>query len=346
VAVAHTVVVPLNEIALIRQKIGEAHQHVTDISKRLITRRGMKDPARREIVQTLLDFAPPTAINHPQLRIIENHRLSVRRALSFHAIMLQRSEAARHVGVRDPVWRLDHKATGYKFADLLGVRRPATDLTIRPIAEIEPNPPVVVKPVRSTGARGVFLVYDHDRIVDVRTGDELRSWGELVDRARALMAVTTRRTPDQWITEELILDEGKPAHDLKFFAFYGRVLFVLEIERLPVFRRVFWTADGEMVETGKTNTLLDGAFGVSKDQVVLAERISAEIPSPFCRIDMLRSGPRGALVGEFTPRPGQFEEFNEATDRLLAEEWVRAERRRLDETLAGRRFGVFEVATR
>jgi len=107
VTVAHTVVVPPDEVALIGRMVGAAHQPVTATSLRLITRRGMQDPARR--YWELLDSALPTAISRPQPRIIERHRLSVRRALTLHAIMPRCSEAALHLGGRQPVWRPDHK---------------------------------------------------------------------------------------------------------------------------------------------------------------------------------------------------------------------------------------------
>jgi len=108
VAVTHTVVVPPDEVAVTGRVIGAAHQLVTATSRRLLTGRGMQDPARRD--QELLDAAAPMAINRPQLRIIERHRLSVRRAVPRRTIMLPGSEAVRHVGGREPVSRLDHTA--------------------------------------------------------------------------------------------------------------------------------------------------------------------------------------------------------------------------------------------
>lgn len=312
--------------------------------RRLVTRRAMTDADHRAEVQRLLDHADPTAVGHPQLRIIEKYRLSVHRGLSFHAIMLQRSEAARHAGVRDRVWALDDKAAGYRFADALGVRRPASDLTPRKLADLAPAPPTVVKPARSTGARGVYLLMPGGEVIDLRQRDTLRSWERAADRARRLLAEPHSRVRDQWITEELILDGRRPARDLKFFCFYGQLLFLVEIERLPTFRRVYLSPDGQEITTGKSNTLTK-PYGASKEQIALAERISLEIPAPFCRIDMLREGRTGAVVGEFTPRSGQFEEFDQATDRLMGEAWVRAERRLLDDALAGKRFDAFTAAT-
>lgn len=309
----------------------------------LVTRRGMQDARLRDQVQALLAFAPPETIAHPQLRIIERHQLAITRGLSFHQIMIQRSEA-RRIGVRDRAWLLDDKAAGYRFADAFGIRHPVADMTPRPLAELEPQAPVVVKPANSTGARGVFLVHPPERVVEVRTGNELGSWSGMVERGRALVGSRVRPIRDRWITEELILDDhGQPARDLKFFCFYGRVAFVLEIERLPTIRRCWWDSTGQPTTTGKPSEMTDG-HGITEEQVKLVEAVSLAIPAPFMRIDMLASD-NGLVLGEFTPRPGQFEEFDAATDRAMGEAWVRAERRLLDDALAGVKFDTFDLAT-
>ena len=64
------------------------------------------------------------------------------------------------------------------------------------------------------------------------------------------------------------------------------------------------------------------------------------MPVPYMRIDFLRGEYRFAF-GEFTPRPGDFEGFNEATDRMLGELYLDAETRLHADLLDGRRFPVF-----
>lgn len=310
--------------------------------RRYITRSQMNEAEHRELVARLLEVAPADSIPHPALRVIERHKMSVRRGLSFHQIMLQRSEA-RHAGVHDRGWLLDDKPRGYKFADQLKVRRPVTDLKPRPLAEVKLTPPTVLKPVRSTGGRGVFLVFSHDRVMSVRDKGEVITLPEALARAQDAMQ-GERPVRDRWITEELIVDRDEPARDLKFYAFYpGRIAFVQEIQRIPTFTAAYWTPEGKRITTGKRDGLVD-PYGVTQRQYALAEKISAAIPAPFMRIDMLRTGD-DAVLGEFTPRPGQFEEFDDATDRWLAEEWVRSERQLLDDALAGKRFRDFERAT-
>lgn len=324
----------------------EARSAAAATVRRLARERDLReDEERRQVVQRLLDAVPPDAVDHPPLRTIERHGLSIRRGLSFRSIMIQRSEASRHAGVKDRGWWLDEKLAGFRFADKLGVRRPAAELEPLTLSELEPTPPLVIKPARSTGARGVFLVHSADRIIDVRAKEVLSSWEDMLERMRALMSAAVRPLADRWVTEELIIDEhGDPARDLKFFCFYGKALFVQEIERLPRFRATFWGTDGQPVDTGKPSLLTEG-YGITDKHIAVAESISAEIPHPFMRIDTLRAGPDELVVGEFTPRPGQFEEFDRATDRWMGEEWVRAERRIMDDALDGKRFAAFFEAT-
>ncbi len=335
----------VDEIGELVRLANAARDLATAAIQRLVTRRAMTDPQHRAEVQRLLDHVDPIAVPHPQLRIVERHKLSVHRAISFHAIMLQRSEAMKHLGIRDRAWLLDDKAVGHKFCDALGVRRPRGDLVPRRIAEVVPEPPCVVKPVRATGATGVFVVYQPDRILELRTNKLFRSWEEVLERARALLDNPLYPRKDSWLVEELILDGRDLARDLKFFCAYGEVVGALEIVRLPQPRWCWWTPDGKIAETGKPTLLPKReAVGISREQFAKAAAISAEIPAPFMRIDCLRQGRKDFVVCEFTPRPGQFEEFNHTYDRLLGEAYLRAERRLLDDLFAGRRFTAWEKA--
>jgi hypothetical protein len=182
-------------------------------------------------LEELLAFAEPRHLTHPQLRTIKRLGLSVPGGLSFRSLMVQRGEA-RRIGGADPGWRLDSKLTGYAFADQLGVRRPQSDGVVYPLDGLPPlTAPAVVKPARSTGAKGVYLCFSSDRIL--HRSQTLASWDEAAAHARTLMA-TDRPVRDRWIVEELILEAPKtPARDVKFFCFYGQMLFA---------PRVLWQA--------------------------------------------------------------------------------------------------------
>src|SRR5699024_12457653 len=70
-------------------------------------------------------------------------------------------------------------------------------------------------------------------------------------------------------------------------------------------------------------------------------RSSSEIPVPFLRIDFLR-GEDGLIFGEFTPKPGNYDEFDERTDQLLGDYFLDAEARLVDDLLNGKQFGAYK----
>lgn len=330
------------------QRLKHLLQETTETSleavKSTVKRGTIGNPENQAQAQEVLNIIPPHTVPHPRLRLIEKARLSIRRGVSFHSIMIQRSEASRHLNIKDPVWRLDRKKVGYRFVDSLAFRRPQTPKTLKSFGEIDPRPGIVIKPVRSTGARGVFAIVDTNKIIDIKRGKTLTSWEQVEKRVAKLLSSSTRTIKDQWLIEELLVDEhGDLARDLKFFAFYGKVLFVQEIKRFPTFKATFWDRNGVPIVTGKPAELDDG-YGISQEMIDTIEKISAEIPSPFVRIDTYRLNDNEIVFGEFTPRPGQFEEFNLDTDRLLGEEWLLAENRILNDALDGKKFTAFNDA--
>jgi hypothetical protein len=59
---------------------------------------------------------------------------------------------------------------------------------------------------------------------------------------------------------------------------------------------------------------------------------------------MLR-GEDGLVLGEFTPRPGKYEDFTPAWDRSMGEAWVRADSRLTEDLLGGKGFAAFVQST-
>lgn len=74
--------------------------------------------------------------------------------------------------------------------------------------------------------------------------------------------------------------------------------------------------------------------------MALAEQISLQIPSPFMRLDFLQCHD-GLVLGEFTCRPGQFDEFNPSYDRLLGEKYAKARSRLFMDMLNSKGFDAF-----
>lgn len=302
----------------------------------------------REQAEALLRFAEPKHLTHPMVRRLERNGLSLHSGLSFRATMLEQSEA-RRLGIFRPAWKLDNKRAAYEFIDALGVRRPKSDGKIRRIDTLEPDSPLVIKPVRATGSRGVYISYSSDRVTHLRDQRELGSWEKMLAHAGRLMSQERANpVPDRWLVEELILEdaaEHRPATDLKFYAFYGEVILVRESRRVDSGQHVtFWRPDGTIASTGHDrDPVLEQAQGPTPEQLEQVSRISAEIPVPFMRIDMLR-GEHELVFGEFTPRPGHFDEFNDEWDRRFGEAWASAEARIMSDVLAGKNFGAFAEA--
>lgn len=294
----------------------------------------------------LLSRVRPHQVSHNVLRRIERSRLSVRKSISFTAQMHQMSEA-RHLGVLRPSWKLDVKNNAYHFVDLLGVRRPKSDKETYKWADTPKSFPSVIKATRATGSRGCYLLYGPDHIVHARDSQVFSDIGAMEAHAQELMGSQRNPLPDRWMVEELVLEDsakGLPARDLKFYVFYGEVALIQESRRDSGLKVAFWNPDGSKTVTGRYEDVpLDG-LGFTRSDVETVSEVSRAIPYPFMRIDMLK-GENELVLGEFTPRAGSFDQFNDEWDRRLGEAWVRAESRLLEDLLRGKQFDAYLNST-
>lgn len=291
-------------------------------------------------------------VTHNFLRRLERRKLRVEQAISFRDIMIENS-SKRRLGCAEYAWLLDKKINAYRFADRIGLRRPKNSLKKYKLSEIEEqNGPIVIKPVHATGSRGVYLVFNKSTIFSARRGLYFKSWSEFVtDASNKVRLAKAGKDPllgslrkDEWMLEELVLspkNDFYPPNDLKFYVFYGEVLIVLEYNRAKPKEYCFWNADMKIVETGKYKGMpvFEGS-GFSKKDLDLVSAVSLQIPAPFIRLDMLR-GRDGLVLGEVTPRPGNFQLFNKEYDRKLGEAYRRAESRILRDLLSGKKFEAF-----
>lgn len=303
----------------------------------------------RTVVQPLLDEAQHDDVTPVVMWQTERHGMPVRKALSFRSKLITMSEAKK-VDALQPSWLLNTKNSAYGFVDRLGVRRPKTNREAYPLSAAPLQIPGVIKALHSAGSRGTYLVFSSNRIVHVQDGQEFDSPEAFRAHAEYLMSGKARgRTlRDQWMVEELILEDeeaGIPARNLKFYCFYGEAVLMHESRKTPDLEVAFWSADNTMVATGKYEANVFNGIGFTPEQKDIVERISLEIPYPFVRIDML-NGEHEIVFGEFTPRPGNFDLFNDHWDRLMGEAWARAEARLLGDLLNGKRFDHFLASTR
>lgn len=244
----------------------------------------------------------------------------------------------------DVASELNRKSTGRRFMDLVGARVPETYQTQTKLADLTVMEKCVVKPRSGANSCGVYLIFSADRIFSVKRSQYLRSVDELKE-AMALDIKNGDVREDSWFIEELILedsDAGIPGRDIKFFCFYGEIPLALEVTRIPKKKYCWWSAPGKIADTGKFSDAGFNGLGFSETELRAVQKISKEVPLPFVRIDFIRSED-GLVFGEFTPRQGGFEEYNEITDIELGRHFLAAEGRLLKDMLNGRIFETYNA---
>ena len=196
--------------------------------------------------------------------------------------------------------------------------------------------PILIKPIGSAGAKGVFIVHARDAVIDLNAAE----WIGGLDALRKRMAAVGK---EKWVVEEYIAKPGDPfcpAADLKFFSFYGKIGLVLEVERFPIRRYAWWTPEGKTAPVTKFADELFAGGGFTAEQAALVQSVSAKMPLPYMRIDFMRRDER-LYFGEFTPRQGDFEKYDDDTDRMMGRHYLEAEMRLHRDLLAGKRFPEF-----
>ncbi len=268
--------------------------------------------------------------------------VSLLKAASFKASLGIRA-LRRQLGERLPEYVLDHKMDAYSFVDQLSVKRPWVSEQSYNVSEISKQAEVVIKPVHGAGSRGVYLVFSMDHIRDVKRSQTLTDWDALITNMSKDLKLGWV-DEDEWLVEELITEDqvtNTPARDLKFYCFYGKVALILEIQRYPEIKYCWWNTKGERISTGKYDDELFKGVGPSRSELELAATISLEIPTPFVRIDFLKTT-SGLIFGEFTPKPGNYDEFDKKTDQWLGEYFSSAEGRLLSDLLSGKKFTHYD----
>lgn len=301
-----------------------------------------KDDVRNVIYEKIIAALAKEEI--PELIVragLTDKPISLRHTSSFRGSLTERIRKQQLTG-KLPEWFLDDKRTAYDFVSKFGIEVPDMDEQTYTIETIPKREGVVIKPINAAGARGVYLVHKKDYIFDVKNTAILRSYDELQKAMKRDLAQGAVNR-DAWLIEQLIYENEKqliPARDLKFYSFYGKVGLILEIVRNPEIRHAWWTRDGKRISTGKYEATLFHGQGVTESEIELVEQLSSEIPAPFLRIDFLRSE-SGLVFGEFTPKPGNYDEFDEPTDKWLGDHFVEAEGRLMNDLLNGKSFTAY-----
>lgn len=254
------------------------------------------------------------------------------------------SQAARS----GPVRYLPQKDIGRRFSKAIGLQLPRIYQEGVSHNLVEIPEAAVVKPLREDGGRAVHgFKRAGSGFNDLFNG---KSYGSIKDvRLHLKEHLDIKRVrQDAWIVEEMIVpDSGDPAgsFDLKFFTFYGRVVYVLQVARWrdEGVQRVIFDRNGAPVDASKfyprPDTDVSPAF--TPDDIKIAEQVSLEIPWPGARIDFLTSA-RGMIFGEFTFNPGAYGGFYKEADTVLGREWAHAAGRLYDDLIAGKAFRAYK----
>lgn len=269
-------------------------------------------------------------------------QMSLNHVSSYRASLNMRMRKSQLQEKPLPEWILDDKQTAYQFAKNLGIRVPwVSEVTYR-IETLPIKQGIVIKPADGAGSRGVYLINDKNNIVDLKRREQLENWDRLLERMQKDL-VTKWVEKDEWIIEELLLEDPKTsqhARDVKFYCFYGQVGVILEITRYPEPKYCWWAPSGERVRVGKYDEEIFRGLGVTSEEISMVEDLSKEIPAPFIRIDFLRTQD-GLVFGEFTPKPGNYDEFDEETDERLGDYFLQAENHLINDLMAGKEFQAF-----
>ena len=258
--------------------------------------------------------------------------------------MLKEESRREFLGGKKLIWQINPKDAGVRFAREVGIpvlsleSYADADSLLSRVRESESR--LVVKPWIGNSSKGIYIVYGADDIFDLGRREGMKSFEDFARRIAG-----TEQTG--WSVEPFLpstYDERCPAHDLKFYSFYGRIGLVLEVRRHPTIRYCWWNADGERIGKVKHEQRLFLGQGFSDLEKEWAIKLSSEIPAPFMRIDFLRSS-KGSFFGEFTPRPGGFEYFPNRLNRWLGERYLEAQTRLLDDLWNGKTFDHFRKAT-
>lgn len=263
-------------------------------------------------------------------------------AASFRDNLTRTTRKRQLSGVRHEL-ELNSKSKGYRFVRELGIRHPKVLSKAVPWEELSLVRPSVLKPSSGSSSNGLFLLLP-DEIIEVKSGRAVADENHLMKKLEDLLQSGVIKR-DRWVLEELIADtQGEvivPARDVKFYCFYGKVGLVLEVDRQRGGHYCEWLSNGQRADTGRYQSKRFEGDGFTKQQLAMAKKISQQIPAPFMRIDFLRT-PSDFAFCEFTPRPGQYNTFNDEFDRYLGQLYLAAEARLFDDLLRGKSFKTFK----
>jgi hypothetical protein len=263
---------------------------------------------------------------------------------------LSRSVRLREIAVAKgldfPVWKLDDKLAGRRFAEDLGLRVPelyAVGSVEECVAEARRRGSAVIKPLQRHSAQGVVAL----TLRGENFYDQIRGKNVPASQLEAYVHSCQVSQEDMLMAEEVIFHPGSPgilSTEWKMYCFGGQVGLMVQGGREPdkrgrrtfVFRLRDFSAVEAPWERGfhRVLTMPDPHF--PDGLIEFAETYSTAIGVDFARVDLYEDD-RGPVFGEITPHPSaghiHINYLGRELDRYFGELWERAEVRLGEKTL-------------
>ena len=316
--------------------------------RKVILQSGKKE-AFKDAEKILFDMHTVDEFTHEQFADIYNFRYPVMQSASLTQQYVRRRRM-KQIGQVPDRWLPHDKQAGLLFADMVNVKHARTVFDVR-IEDIEPKADVVIKPMVSRGSIGAYLVKGLNEILVPRDQVILRSWEEMLAHANDL--VQRGLIENSFMEQDMIYaDKEKklPAHDLKFYTFYGEVGCVNEIAREPGLAYWWYKPDGSEINLNIKNPENSKAIGFKPEHLEIAAELSKHIPAPHMRIDFL-VGEDGLYFSEFCSQTGSqvetiIEVVSPGYNRSFGNMYLKAEMRIINDLLAGKKFDAINEFNR
>lgn len=252
-----------------------------------------------------------------------------------HKVLRREMRRHRAMGYPVPIWTINPKSAGARFAQSHGVGVPAIldrfDSAADPDWRRLPDE-FVLKPENGSFSRGVFpLLRTDDGYVDLL--DEAA--GPQVPDAYTQALLRHEKAPKNrggLLVEELLLSphHERPtlAPDVKLYCFYGTAGLIMVRTTNGSrdnhgFRYRYFDADGADLGDIRPDDRIDPAIPAPlhvPELVRCATTLSKALRVPFARIDFYEQADR-VVFGEVTPCPGGRQEFRPDVDEALGQLW-------------------------
>lgn len=220
---------------------------------------------------------------------------------------------------------LGDKNRSRDFAKLIGVQTPRVFFrgALSDLVDAELPDEFVIKPSYASTSIGILLLKKvEDRKFEDILQDQVLSMDDILERYRS---ISQRYYDDpergEYIVEQLLRDhEGStPPQDIRFYTFQGEVGMILKEDHLTGSAARAMYFDGSFLPFSDVHarySVADKAQHLEeivtartpanwRELLAVAKRVSAAVPSAFCRVDLYDT-PDGVHLGEVTFYPGTF----------------------------------------